>query len=207
MIPRISIRKPAMQNNKPLDSFTVVLPAPALCVTLMLLAVVLLVLLVVVELLIVVWALVDLGMFEIVLVVLPNTKAVPLESILMRVPLIVTTPPGVRVVPGAMTYNVCPLDMMGVYVCPLIVSVGAAVMAPLPKVDVFPLMTMTPLVEVGKQYVVPEMVMEPPGVNVVPGPRMNDVWDPDILAVIGCPFTVRTGGAVMEGLEKPRVEV
>lgn len=161
----------------------------------------------VVELLIVVWALVDLGLFEIVLVTLPNTKAVPLESILMRVPLTVTTPPGVRVVPGAMTYIVCPLDMIGVYVCPLIVSVGVAVMAPLPRVDVFPLMTTTPLVEAGKLYVVPDTIMEPPGVNVVPGPRMNDVCDPDTLAVIGCPFTVSTGGEVMEGLEKPRVEV
>jgi hypothetical protein len=129
----------------------------------------------VVKLLIVVWALVDLGMFGIVLVMLPNTKAVPPESILIRVPLIVITPPGVRVVPGAMTYNVCPLDTMGVYVCPSIVSVGAAVMIPVPRVDVFPLMTTTPLVEAGKLYVVPEMTTEPPGVNVVPGPRMNDV--------------------------------
>ena len=196
-----------MHINKPVVSFTVVLPAPALCVTPRPLVLMLLVLLLVVELLIVVWALVDLGMFEIVLVVLPNTKAVPLESILMRVPLIVTTPPGVSVVPGAMTYNVCPLDVMGVYICPLIVSVSAAVIVPVPKVEVFPLMTTTPLVEAGKLYVVPEMMMEPPGVNVVPGPKMNDVWDPDTLAVIGCPFTVSTGGAVMEGLENPSVEV
>jgi len=171
------------------------------------LAVVLPVLPRVVELLTVVWALVDLGMFEIVLVILPNTKAVPLGSILMRVPLTVTTPPGVNVVPGPMMYMVWPLDMMGVYVCPSIVSVGVGVMAPLPRVDVSPLMTMIPLVEAGKLYVVPDTIMEPPGVNVVPGPRMNSVWDPDTLAVIGCPFTVSTGGAVMEGLEKPRVEV
>jgi hypothetical protein len=129
----------------------------------------------VVELLVVVLALVDLGMLGIVLVILPNTKAVPLESILMRVPLMVTTPPGVKVVPGAMIYIVCPLEMMGVYVCPLIVSVGVAVIAPVPKVDVFPLMTTTPLVEAGRLYVVPDTIMKPPGVNVVPGPRMNDV--------------------------------
>src|SRR5579871_4325611 len=131
MIPKISTRKPATQINKPMVSFLIILPATALCVTFRpSVVIVLTVLPGVVELLIVVWMLVDLGMFEIVLVILPNTKAVPLESILMRVPLTVITPPGVRVVPGAMTYFVCPLDMMGVYVCPLIVIVvGVVVMA------------------------------------------------------------------------------
>ena len=115
------------------------------------------------------------GIFGIVLVTFPNTKAVPLESKLMRVPLTVTTPPGVRVVPAAMTYMVCPLDMTGVYVCPLIVSVGVAAMATVPRVDVFPLMTTMPLVEAGKLKVVPDTVMIPPAVNVWPGPKTKAV--------------------------------
>lgn len=46
------------------------------------------------------------GVFGIELVLLPKTRAVPLGSMLIFVPLMVMTPPGVNVVPGPRIYEV-----------------------------------------------------------------------------------------------------
>jgi len=141
------------------------------------------------------------GVDAIVLVLDPNTNAVPSGFRLILVPEIVMTPPGVSVVPGPRMYSVTPFDTVAENVWPLIVMAGGLA----PNVDVIPLMTIAPA-EVGKEMVVPEMTACPPGVRVVPGPRTNTVVPPDTLAVIGWPLRVITG-AVTDGFGFPRAKV
>jgi len=84
-------------------------------------------------------------------------------------------------------------------VCPLSVNAGAGVMMgePMPRVEVWPLTTMIePPALDGREYVVPETTIWPPGVSVVPGPRTNSGVPLATMAVICCPLTVKTGNPV-----------
>lgn len=144
------------------------------------------------------------GADPMVVVLDPNTRAVPEPSRLILVPPTVTTPPGVSVVPGPRMYSVTPFDTVAEYVWPLIVSTGVE---PIPRLDVCPFITTTPVAVEGRENVVPETTTCPPGVRVVPGAMTNCVEPPETDAVMGWPFIVSTAGAVMEGFEDPRMDV
>ena len=85
----------------------------------------------------------------------------------------------------------------------MIVKTGAAVIL-LPSVCSF--ITTTDPVK-GRLYVVPETITEPPGVRVVPGPRMNAVCPLKTVAVIAWPLTVRMDWGMTEGFDGSRIEV
>jgi hypothetical protein len=143
-------------------------------------------------------ALVDLGPSLILLVLVPKSKELPsLASVTLVPSLSVITPPGVNVVPDPRSYTVWPLEIVAEYVWPSIVRAGAAVMLGFdwPSVENCPL-TMIPDPDFGKENVVPDTTIEPPAVSVCPGPRTNVVMPSETLAVIACPFMVRTGAGV-----------
>lgn len=122
----------------------------------------------------------------------PAPEAAGSENV---VPETVTTPPGVSVVPGAMTKPVAEPMVVAVRVCvPIVSSTGAGVMAaPGARVCETPLTTST-LPEGPRLSVVPETVRAgPPGVRVVPGAMTKA---PPGFAVMVAPATVRIGGPV-----------
>lgn len=109
-------------------------------------------------------------------------------------------PPGSVTVPPAV--SVWPLirydePELAVYVVPAMVKTGASVWLPLePNVCVTPLMT-TPEPLLASEIVVPDTVMTPPGVRILP--PMSYVEPP--LGAYAVPPTVTSGAAVMPGGE------
>jgi hypothetical protein len=107
------------------------------------------------------------GVRGIVLVLPSTTRAVPLGSSEYVVPETTTDAPALSVVPCPSTNSVVPSRTVAEYVLPSMVRAAAAVMGPWPSVEVSPLMTTTePDADAGREYVVPEIVRAPPGVNV-----------------------------------------
>jgi hypothetical protein len=153
----------------------------------------------------VVLALLLAGELEIVLVLPLTTNAVPPGTREYVVPSITISPLGCRVEAELSTYSTVPERVVAVMVFPSTMIAGAEVTGPSPfvgdSVDVTPLIITTePDAESGKEKVVPETVMTPPGVRVWSGPKTKAVVPWAMFAVIASLLSGRTGRC--EGLRR-----